>query len=234
MNSYEFVNKVRSMNLSILTPLDVSRIAQISLSSAYVFLNRLNHAGKIYPILKGKYALTQDIFAIASNLIYPAYLSFSTALYLHGQFSQVIERLYLVSTRKHRSPVTIMETPIQVIRLQPHHLFGYRKIPKENGEVLVADLEKALVDGLYLPQYLAIGEIARILKEKQIDLMVFEDYLKRMQSEVVIRRAGFLLDLYEYTHHLKCGTITPYRLNPQNKSQGTYNSKWHLYINEEV
>lgn len=234
MNSYEFLEKVRSLGLSIITPLDVSRIAHISLSSAYVFLQRLAKTQRIFPILKGKHALSQDIFVIASNLITPAYLSFTTALYLHGYFSQIVDQIYVVSSRKHRSPLVILDTPIHFILYPPSHLFGYRKIPKENGEVLVADIEKALVDGLYLPEYLHISEISRILQEKIIDLQIFESYVTLMKSEVVIRRAGFLLDQWGYNHHLMRQTPTSYRLNPQNASLGKYNAKWRLYINEEI
>jgi len=51
---------------------------------------------------------------------------------------------------------------------------------------------------------------------------------------VVIRRAGFLLDLCGYRTHLKRQSLNSFRLNPLNHQKGVFNAKWRLYINEEV
>ncbi|HMF34688.1 MAG TPA: hypothetical protein VKK79_24915 [Candidatus Lokiarchaeia archaeon] len=232
MNQYEFFEAAQATGLQVLTPQDVARITHANITSAYVFIHRLVARGRISPLNKGHFAICDDVFQIASQLVAPAYLSFTTALFLHHRLSQVINRLYVVTARKRPSTQLVLGAEIRFINFRPQHMFGFRKIKQGQSYVMLADLEKALCDCLYLPRYASISEVGRILREGDVDIPVFETYVQRMGVEGVVRRAGFLLEAIGYGTNLTRTTTTPYKLNPATHFGGVFNSKWRLYVNE--
>jgi predicted transcriptional regulator of viral defense system len=234
MNQYDFMEAVRATGLEVLTPRDAARIAQVSLPSAYVLIHRLAAKGRIHPVTKGRFAVSDDIFCVASQVVSPAYLSFTTALYLHGVLPQVINQVFVVTAKKVPSPKRMLGSEVVFVAFQPRRVFGYQKVKKGRSFVVLADLEKAIVDCLYLPRYASIGEVARIMREETFDQGVLEDHARRMGAENVIRRAGYLLESAGFKTHLARGTAAPYKLNPGSPRQGTFNAKWRLYVNEGV
>ncbi len=232
MNQYDFMEAVRNTGLEVLTPRDAARIANISINSAYVLIHRLVAKGRIHAVTKGRFAISDDIFCIASQVVSPAYLSFTTALYLHGIFPQVINQIYVVTAKKVPSPKQIVGSDVYFVAFQPRRVFGYQKVKKGQSYVMLADREKAIVDCLYLPRYASIGEVARIIREETFDQTVLEDYARRMEAESVIRRAGYLLEAAGRETQLARGTEAPYMLNPGATRRGTFNAKWRVYVNE--
>ncbi len=230
MNQYDFMEAVRNTGLEVLTPRDAARIAQISINSAYVLIHRLAAKGRIHPVTKGRFAVSDDIFCIASQVVSPAYLSFTTALYLHGILPQVINQIYVVAAKKVPSPKQILGSDVFFVAFQPRRVFGYQKVKKGHSYVMLADREKALVDCLYLPRYASIGEVARIIREESYNQEVLEDYARRMGAESVVRRAGYLLEAAGRVTQLTRGSEAPYKLNPRATRQDTFNAKWRLYV----
>ncbi len=232
MNQYDFMEAVRDTGLEVLTPRDAARIAHINIKSAYVLIHRLAAKGRIHPVTKGRFALSDDIFSVASQVVSPAYLSFTTALYLHGVFPQVINQIYVVTAKKVPSPKQILGSDVFFVTFQPRRVFGYQKVKKGRSYMMLADREKTIVDCLYLPRYASIGEVARIIREETFDQAALEDYARRIGAESVIRRAGYLLEAAGRVTKLTRGTEAPYKLNPGAARQGAFNAKWRLYVNE--
>ena len=85
-------------------------------------------------------------------------------------------------------------TDIEFIRFQPFRIFGYRKHRKNDSYILLADVEKAAADSLYMPRYALISVVYDALLEG-FNKKLFEGYVTNMRSEAVIRRAGYLLEL---------------------------------------
>ena len=232
MKSYEVVETLRKSRKAVFTPRDIAKITGLKRSVVYVLISRLHKKEMIFKPLKGFLSLSQDPFVISSQLYPPSYISFITALYLHGKIQQVIDRIFIVTPIK-RKQIRVFEMDVQFVTLKRAMIFGYKKVSKENSYVVVADVEKAIIDCLYLPRYCRIVDVFDILKEGAgIDMGKLVDYARKCESEAVERRLGYLLDLIGVKHDVRPGNRTSYKLNPGIKEKGVFNNKWRIYVNE--
>jgi len=232
MDYHDLLDKLQGSGLNVFSPSDVARLADISIRSAYVKINRMFKMKKIYKIENGKFCLSDDPFIASTQITHPSYISFSTAMYLHGKFQQVINEVFVITSKK-KARLMIFNMPVIFITIKPELIFGYNKVKKGDSYIFLADFEKALVDSLYLPRYMTIGAVFDVM-QAGFKKKLFEEYVLRMNSESVLRRAGYLLERLGYETRLKPNTKTTYKLNPTFKSKKTFNSKWKLYINERI
>jgi len=234
LNRYDLFQKLEKTKKNVFTPRELSNLAGIKTQSAYVLINRMKQKQHIYSVYKGKFALSDDPLLIATQLHQPSYFSLNTALFLHNRFSQIIQDYFVITSKKVHSPARILnQHDIYFIRIKPALLFGYRKISHRNSYYLLADLEKAVLDSLYLPSYCHMNDLLSVL-QGGFDLPLLERYALQMKSEAVISRLGVLLDTLEIPTSLKRRSSTVYKLVPDNNSKGVYNPKWKIYINEEL
>ena len=232
MKSYEIVETLRKSRKAVFTPKDIAKITELKGSEVYVLISRLYKKGMIFKPMKGFISLSQDPFIISSQLYPPAYISFITALYLHGKIQQVIDRIFIVTPRK-RNQIRVFGMDVHFITLKRAMMFGYKKVRKGNSYVVLADLEKAIIDCLYLPRYCRIAVMFDILKEgADMDVGRLIEYAKMSKSEAVERRLGYLLDLVGIKHDLRPKNKSTYKLNPSIKAKGEFDSKWRIYVNE--
>ena len=234
MRLYEVVETLRKSRKAIFSPNDITKVTGQSGSGVYVLINRLHNKGLITKPLKGVISLSQDPFVISSQLYPPSYISFITALYLHGKIQQVIDLIFIVSARKRRQ-IKVFGMDVQFVTLKRAMIFGYKKERKENSYVVVADLEKAIIDCLYLPRYCRLADIFAILEEDDdVDIRRLIEYARMSESEAVERRLGYLLDLIGMKHDIRPKSKTSYKLNPSIKEKGEFDNKWRIYVNEAI
>ena len=234
MRSYEVVETLRKSRKAIFSPNDITKITGQSGSGVYVLINRLHTKGLITKPLKGVISLSQDPFVISSQLYPPSYISFITALYLHGKIQQVIDLIFIVSARKRRQ-IKVFGMDVQFVTLKRTMIFGYKKERKENSYVVVADLEKAIIDCLYLPRYCRLADIFAILEEDDdVDIRRLIEYARMSESEAVERRLGYLLDLIGMKHDIRPKSKTSYKLNPSIREKGEFDNKWRIYVNDAI
>ncbi len=232
MNLYTLIGDLKSSGLYVFTPRDISRLLHVKRSVAYVYIHRMKEKEMIYPVEKGKFAIYHDPFVVSTQLIYPSYISFITAFYLHGRVQQTVDMIFVVSPKKKRA-LSFLKTPIKFITFPPSRVFGYRSHKMGESQIMLADLEKAAVDAMYLPRYLSIATVFECLVEG-VNAKLLEDYARKMDCEAVIRRAGYILDQLGEETELRPSTSTSYRLNPTIKEKGNFNAKWKLYVNEVI
>ena len=232
MRLYRIADELKHSGRYVFTIRDLSRVLGSSREVASVYAHRMKAKGLIYDVEKGKFSLGEDPFLVASQVVSPSYLSFSTALYLHGRMQQVIDRIYAVTSRK-RNDLNFMGTDIEFIRFSPERIFGYRRHRKRDSYIFLADLEKAAVDSLYMPRYVPVSHVYEALSEG-FDRKLMEEYARRMGSEAVIRRTGYILEVLGEDTDLRPSGRTIYRLNPHFPSKGRYISSWRLYANEAI
>ena len=81
----------------------LNEIARRAGSPAYARLlaHRLVKAGKLIRVAHGAYSASDNIFAIASNLYYPSYISFISASYLHGFTQEIPITVYAATAARH-------------------------------------------------------------------------------------------------------------------------------------
>lgn len=118
-------------------------------------LNEWQGKGYIRKLRRGYYMFTdiamneETLFLIANRLYSPSYVSFEMALSYYGL---IPEGVYSVTSASSKKP-TKFKTPIAEFsyrKIKPALLFGYR-LGKLNGQgYKIAEMEKAVLDYLYL------------------------------------------------------------------------------------
>lgn len=231
MNLYQIKDTLSHQERALFTIPEIARIIGVQKKIATIYVQRMLKKKLVFHIERNKVSTTDDPFVIASQLIMPCYISLTTALYLHGAIGQVINNIFLLTSRQRRA-ITIFGMEASFIKTRPPMMFGYKKVAKGSSFIMLAELEKAIIDCLYFPRYCPLTYTLEALKKADIEKI--QRYATLVKKEVVIRRLGYLLDVLGVPHALKRTTKTPYKLNPVQERRGTFNTKWYLYINEEV
>jgi len=151
------LSAIKELNKRIFTTGQLSTISGRSLSAVTQSLNSLTNDGIISKIYRGIWA-REGAGAIGSYDIIPylfpkhrAYVSFISALHLHGIIEQIPQVTTLASTA-HGRIISTKVGVFRVHRINPSFFAGFDWY-KENGSFLIAEPEKALVDSLYLSAY---------------------------------------------------------------------------------
>lgn len=229
MNLYEIKAKLEEQEKAVFNLNEITRIIGKPKQITSVYLNRMCKKKLLFKIERNKFSKTQDIFIIASQLISPSYLGLTTSLYLQNEFSQIINRIYVFTSRQ-KKKVNVFDTEVNFIKVRPKLMFGYKKLKKENSFVMISDIEKTIIDIILFQNYSRISNLQELIKKADVERL--EDYAKIIKKEVLTRKLGLLLDLAKISHNLKRKTKTIYKFNPRSKEKGTFNNKWFLYINE--
>jgi predicted transcriptional regulator of viral defense system len=142
------------MGRSVFTTGELARISGKSLPAVTQGLGRLAGHGLVIKASRGLWAeVTRDPidpFSLIPHLLPSAraYLSFVSALHLHGMTEQIPQVITLASTAHTRIKRTAFGV-YAVHRLAPDFFFGFDWY-KGTGPFLVATPEKAVLDCLYL------------------------------------------------------------------------------------
>jgi len=153
MNAVAALAHLRGLGKPVVTTNDVTLALGIERSAATQTLKRLAAERLLKKIRHGLWAVDPalDPLRLPEYLTapFPSYVSFQSALYLHGMVSQVPEVLYVASLAQTRRMKTTLGA-FSIHRLAPTFFGGYETL-RESG-VRLATPEKALLDTLYLGQ----------------------------------------------------------------------------------
>lgn len=125
-----------------------------SLSNTVQALRHLEKEGVVFQITRGLWGLDMGKETFSAYSVIPfllphrAYVSFISALHLHGMIEQIPQGITLASTTHTRTLRTKLGT-YQVHQISPAFFKGFDWY-KGNGSFLIAQPEKAFVDCLYL------------------------------------------------------------------------------------
>lgn len=169
------------------------------------------------------------------------YVGYYSALELHGLISQpsMVERI-VVDRQVKPSLLKIGYHQFQFIYHNEAHFFGDKNIWIDGyNKAPCSDLEKTFIDCLYRPDYAGgISEITKALykiKDK-IDYEKLLSYCRKFDTQAVIKRLGFLLDLLKVDNpvihklqQLKSQSFTS--LEPSYENKGRLNTKWSIRQN---
>ena len=164
MNIYQIRDSIAASGNPIVTNRLISVIAGESIESSQVYLNRMLKAGMLTHVERGKYAMHADPYAVASNIVFPSYVSFVTVFSINQLIDQVVDRIFLVTSLKRRG-TSVQGYPVRFISVKPRLIFGYRKIMRGGYQTFVAENEKAVLDTLYLPRYGRLNHLPDIIRE---------------------------------------------------------------------
>lgn len=192
------------------------------------YLSRLLPTNKkIYRVERGKYFIEgTGTYEIASNVIFPSYLSLMAAFRYYNLTTQEPVLASVISLKSHK-PIIVNETKVEFIKFSKGRFFGYKK---ERG-VFIAYREKAILDAIYMgrPEFSAVDEVlTAALEENSIDIKRMKNFAMMMDSAVLINKMGFLLE----SHGINCDSLLGHRskhyatLSPI----GSPNNRWHVKI----
>lgn len=232
MKATELLEKMKGMQKPVFTINDLQKITGFKKEYLKVYLFRLKQRHGIQELEKGKYTLEKDPFIIASNLIFPSYISFLSAYFYYHWTTQIPKKVQVISSRS-KKEVELNECKVQFIKISPARIFGYRKEKFREKYLFVAEKEKAIIDALYLPEYCPLDETYTALKSSpNVDKLI--EYGVRMDSLVLLKRLGYLLDLQGADIYPKIKPLLNDRydsLDPSQKKMGKKSTKWRLVLN---
>jgi predicted transcriptional regulator of viral defense system len=181
---------------------------------------------------------TEHEFVIASHLVHPYYIGYWSALNYYG-FTEQVPRTVFVATPKRKRDVSISGVGYKFIALSKKKFFGYEKVWIGPNSVVLSSKEKTIIDCLDHPEY--CGELAEAAKglwngREEISFAKLLEHGKRIGSNAVLKRLGYLLELFELEPRLagrinKMVSRSYSPLDPTKPKKGRYDSKWKLLLN---
>lgn len=169
------------------------------------------------------------------------YIGYYAALEIHNLITQPsLKEQIVVSKQIRPSEIKIKDITFQFIYHNESHFFGEMKTWIDNfNKVICSDIEKTIIDCLFKPDYAGgIVEVARAIystKEK-IDYNKLLEYALKFKSQAVIKRLGYLLELFEIETHIiqelqKIRTASYVVLDTELPIAGKRNSRWSIQQN---
>ena len=170
----------------------------------------------------------------------PCFISHASAMEIHRMVTQPQFVVFTSSSKRLRSR-TVHGTEFRFICIQPAHYFGTTKHWATKQEsVEISDLERTVIDGFRQPEYCGgITEVARGLWMRHQDMQPTKlvDYALRLGIGAVIRRLGYVLELYaiapesELARLRNALTATYVPLDPTLPKEGPHLRRWRLQLN---
>lgn len=189
MRSEEFIEKISTKKSGVFSIDDAALIIGKPKTYVSLFLSKNKHVRRI---VRGRYYVKgSNIYQIASNLVFPSYVSLESAFRYYNMITQMPIEVQVISTVQHKS-IDVEGYRIRVVKFQKENMFGYSN--KEG--VFVADMEKAIVDAVYLrrdEQYVSEA-FENALNEGILDINKLKQYAMRMKSKVLLNRVLRLIN----------------------------------------
>ena len=187
---YDLIERLSAMGKNVFTVNDASKLTGKKTLYMSLMLSKNKYIDRIE---RGKYYLKgTDILEVASNVIFPSYLSLFSAFRYYNLTTQIPLKISVISTLRHKK-LTIHGNVIEFRLLDKNRFFGYLK---KDG-IFIAEIEKAIIDALYFgePPYSYVLESFQIARDKHlIDIKKLKHYCIMMHSNALISRLGFLLE----------------------------------------
>jgi predicted transcriptional regulator of viral defense system len=171
------------------------------------------------------------------------YISHASAMELHRMVTQPQFVVFTSTARRLRNK-SIHGTEFRFVHQKPASLFGIANhwVTKQEA-VKISDLDRTIIDGLKHPEYCGgVTEVAKGLWIRRADVKAARlvDYALRLGVGAVIRRLGYLLELYGIAGRADLGRLRPaltdtyVLLDPIMPLEGRYRSGWRLRLNIPV
>lgn len=172
------------------------------------------------------------------------YIGYYSALEIHNLSTQPsLQEQVIVDKQVKPSIIKIKDIQFQFIFHNRKHFFGAKNTWIDNfNKVKCSDFEKTIIDCLYKPHYAGgMVEVSKALYKlkERLNYHKLVEYLKKFDSQAVVKRLGFLLELLEINHPVlkqlsKMKTKSFAQLDPSLPKEGKMISKWSLQLNVDT
>lgn len=169
------------------------------------------------------------------------YVGYYSALQVHNLITQPsLNEQVVVAQQIKPSKAKVRNIEFQFIYHNTNHFFGSKKIWLDSfNKVSCSDLEKTIIDCLFKPEYAGgIVEIAKAiyLSKEKIEFDKLLHYTIQFNSQSVIKRLGFILELLEVNTNiipalLNLKTSSYTRLDTELPKFGKMISRWSIQQN---
>lgn len=182
-------------------------------------------------------------YLVAMRLLEPAAIAFFSAMNFHGLTEQLPRQIFIATD--HKVTRTVRESvgfSFRIVALRPQRFFGLQKEWINDGPFMITDLEKTLVDGLALPEYVGgVGVVATGMAQswQRIDEARLHEYARRMGISAVTKRLGYLQEALHLgdpealRRSVRLASGYP-RLDPTLPAAGIHSRRWGIQINAQV
>ncbi|HRE24833.1 MAG TPA: hypothetical protein PLO98_11235, partial [Bacteroidia bacterium] len=200
----------------------------------------------IIPYEANAEAFMPDWHLIAEHLVNDAkhYIGYYSALQIHNLITQPsLKEQIVVSKQIRPSEIKVKDVTFQFIYHNQKHFFGAKKIWIDSfNKAMCSDLEKTFIDCLFKPDYAGgIVEVARAVyvSKDKIKYDTLLDYAKKFDSQAVIKRLGFLLEILDINNKIvdelqKIKTASYVVLDTELPKTGKRISRWSIQQNLET
>lgn len=184
--------------------------------------------------LEDRYLLVQ-----ASMGDMPYFFSHFSALDIHQLATQPNCNVYVSSTRR-RKDANLGGSPLHFVSTPPSRFFGFAHHRIGKTSIVVSDVERTLLDAVSLPSYCGgFIEVAKafFMAKNHMSSAKLLAYGHRFDKTVVLRRAGYLMELFNIGDKQTLDTLaeglapSTSRLDPDFPVAGKVNTKWGLTLN---
>jgi predicted transcriptional regulator of viral defense system len=228
---------------------EAAKITNLSRESLRVFFHRLEKAGMLERIEKGKYLIipigaekgkyTFNEFVIGAALLNTNNYSVAywSALSHHGLTEQIPNIIFLqTDIRKKKTNINVLGINYKIIRVNKEKIFGIQKLWVQNRPVNITDKEKTIIDCLDKPQHcgglIEVFKALNNIKEDKYSKRKLINYALKIKNSGVIRRLGYICDYVGISIEIPMPKTRNYLyLDPTMPKKGVPNSKWRLIIN---
>jgi predicted transcriptional regulator of viral defense system len=238
---------------STFTLADAQEITGLNAQLASSLLHKAVHRGVVSRLKPGVFVIVPpdlgsaseyagDPYLTAKNLAgsAPCFISHASAMEIHRMVTQPQLAVFASSAKRLRSR-SLYGTEFHFVFVKPEHYFGTVKhwVTKQES-VDISDLERTVIDGLRQPEYCGgITEVAKGLWMRHQDMQTTKlvDYALRMATGAVVRRLGYLLQLYMIAPESELARLryalseTYAPLDPLLPKEGPHLRRWRLQLN---
>jgi predicted transcriptional regulator of viral defense system len=234
---------------------DVEEITGLGPKSARNFVASLVHRGVVTRLKPGLFILVpfelgREREFLGNPLIVARelaggddyYVSHASAMEVHQMVTQP-QFVTFTSTPRAIRPRMVLGAEFRFVRCKPEHLFGITDYwATKTQRVRVSNLERTVLDGLKQSEHCGgFSEVAKgfWMRREDIDPGKLADYALRLGVGAVIRRLGFLLELFdvdasgEIERLQERLTLSYAVLDPMLPVEGKYLARWRLRLNVE-
>ena len=185
MKSSEFNEFLAKKKIQVFGLAEAARIIGKDRKYAALFLSRNS---KIKSAVGGIYYTGNATeYDVASRIVYPSYVSLISALRFHNLTEQMPRIIYILSYKRHRLVPNLNGYGVEFKKVKKEMMYGYGRV----DDVFVASPEKAVIDMMYLNEFVGYAEEA--IESGKLDYALLEEYAVRSGVKALASRVKKLI-----------------------------------------
>ncbi len=192
----DVILKLYQYNKTFFTLNDAAKLMNKSNKYTSKLLSKNKYVSRIE---NGKYLIKMgngiDLYEIASNIVYPSYISLFSAFEYHSITEQIVSKFSVISPVRHRN-IIMDNYEIEFRSIKKNKFFGYTRI----NNTYVATVEKAIIDSIYYssPEFSYVEEtFINAMKSRKINIKKLRKYAKTMDSKIIENKINELINSYK-------------------------------------